>query len=135
MQKKISPATIDGAMEKYSKEIEVEKAAKLLQKKTRSSNRESFHTQLNKAKQSMLQQGYQMDAIQMAVEEIDLEKDEDAEKEAVFYQGEKIWTKQARKHEGGMLIQKVKASLYQKGFQGELIEQFIDEKMNEERES
>ncbi|MFB9974259.1 recombination regulator RecX [Allobacillus sp. SKP2-8] len=135
MQKKISPATIDGAMEKYSKEIEVEKAAKLLQKKTRSSNRESFHTQLNKAKQSMLQQGYQMDAIQMAVEEIDLEKDEDAEKEAVFYQGEKIWTKQARKHEGGMLIQKVKASLYQKGFQGDLIEQFIDEKMNEEVES
>ncbi len=130
-QKRVSPDTIERAMERYPLELEVEKAAKLLAKKLRSSKKESFRVQLDKAKQTLMQQGYSMEAIQLAEQELDLEKDEDAEKEAVFHQGEKIWAKQARKHEGGMLIQKVKASLYQKGFQADLIQLFIDEKLNE----
>ncbi|PKR76953.1 recombination regulator RecX [Halalkalibacillus sediminis] len=132
MEKKIPQNYIDEALAGYSKEIEVEKLTSLLEKKMSSNNRKSFNQQLNQAKQSMLQKGFNMDSIQLAIEEISIEKDEDEEMEAVRFQGEKAWRKHERKHEGFQLKQHVKASLFQKGFPGDLIQQFIEEKEEEE---
>ncbi|WP_027964179.1 recombination regulator RecX [Halalkalibacillus halophilus] len=130
-QKQIPEEFIEQAISNYSFEDEVDKAHKLLQKKLNSSNRKSFQEQLNGAKQTLMQKGYSFEAIQAAIDTLEPEVDEEEEWQAVVYQGEKAWRKYERKHEGYTLQQKVKASLYQKGFNGDLIKQFIEEKVAE----
>ena len=66
------------------------------------------------------------------LEEVTVEKEEDEEYAAIKRQGDKIWRKQA-KLKGYKKAQKVKSSLFQKGFAGDLINQFIEEKEMEDQ--
>ncbi|MET3683113.1 regulatory protein [Alkalibacillus flavidus] len=127
-QKKLSEDQIAHGLSQYTHEAEVDKLVSLIEKKMRSSQKKSFQEQVNQIKQSMMQKGFNRDAIDVAMQSIDTTVDEEAEREAVQYQGEKAWRKHARKHDGFQLEQKVKAALFQKGFSGELVQQFIDEK-------
>ncbi|NIK11580.1 recombination regulator RecX [Alkalibacillus almallahensis] len=131
-QKKLTEEQIVQGLSQYSQEDEVDKLVNLINKKMQSNSKKSFREQLNQAKQAMMQKGFSREAIDLAVQSIDLSADEDDEKAAVYYQGEKAWRKYARKHEGYTLEQKVKAALFQKGFQGEHVQQFIEEKKQEE---
>ncbi|GAA0450587.1 recombination regulator RecX [Alkalibacillus silvisoli] len=131
-QKKLSEEEIENGLAHYTKEQEVDKLVKLIEKKLNSSRKKSFQDQLNSLKQSLLQKGFTHDAIEIAFQSIDTGVDEEEEMNALRYQGEKAWRKYERKHQGIKLQQKVKAALYQKRFSGELIQQFIDEKSMEE---
>ena len=64
----------------------------------------------------------------MAIEELDLEKDEDQWTEIVTEQGDKLWRKHSNKLTGYDLKSKVKQGLYQKGFPGEVINEYLDKK-------
>lgn len=57
---------------------------------------------------------------------LELEIDEDLEKEALKKAGEKLWRRHQNKAPQ-IRKQKIKQSLYQKGFSLEEIQQFIDE--------
>ena len=66
-------------------------------------------------------------------EEVETEKSAEDELDALRVQGDKAWVRYARKAEGRALVQKVRASLYQKGFANELINTYIEEKeLNDE---
>src|SRR5690625_1117468 len=128
LQKGVSPSIIDEALSAYPLEEEIKKAAKMIEKKMASNRRKSFKEQKMLLKQSLMQKGFSQEAIDLAFNEVDVEVEEESEYESLRYQGEKAWTKYSRKHEGYSLKQKVKASLYQKGFTMDLINRFIDEK-------
>ncbi|MFL2100859.1 recombination regulator RecX [Desemzia sp. FAM 23989] len=123
----IKETVIEQALLEYPMDQRVENgiaaAKKVLKRTKRSSSKETT----NKVRQGLMQKGFNNDEITEILNQVDTEKDEDDEYEALKKQGEKIWRKQS-KLEGSKKIQKVKASLYQKGFNGDLINQFIEEK-------
>lgn len=123
----IKETVIEQALLEYPMDQRVENgiaaAKKVLKRTKRSSSKETT----NKVRQGLMQKGFNNDEITEILDQVDTEKDEDDEYEALKKQGEKIWRKQS-KLEGSKKIQKVKASLYQKGFNGDLINQFIEEK-------
>lgn len=132
IQKRIPDVYIEEALSEYSVEKEVDKVVKMMEKKlSTTSRKKSFQQQLIQLKQSLIQKGFTQVAIELASQEVDLTVNDDEEMDAIRYQGEKVWTKQARKHEGFQLKQKVMASLYQKGFSMDLINRFLDEKEEE----
>ncbi|MGM8216298.1 recombination regulator RecX [Bacillaceae bacterium W0354] len=132
LQKGVAAPIAEQALESYTAEEEIDKATKLVQKKLQSNRRKSFKEQAMQLKQSLMQKGFTQEAIEIAFQQVEVDDDEELENEALRYQGEKAWAKYSRKHEGYMLIQKVKGALYQKGFSIDLINQFIDEKNDEE---
>lgn len=123
----IKETVIEQALLEYPMDQRVENgiaaAKKVLKRTKRSSSKETT----NKVRQGLMQKGFNNDEITEILDQVDTEKDEDDEYEALKKQGEKICRKQS-KLEGSKKIQKVKASLYQKGFNGDLINQFIEEK-------
>ncbi|RPF50550.1 recombination regulator RecX [Aquisalibacillus elongatus] len=131
IMKQIPEVYIEEALAEYTAEKEVEKIIKQMEKKLSGNRKKSFQQQLMQMKQSLMQKGFTHGAIETAAQEVDLSVDEDEEMDALRYQGEKLWNKHARKHEGFQLKQKVLGSLYQKGFQMDLIQRFIDEKEEE----
>ncbi|MGX7419755.1 recombination regulator RecX [Carnobacterium gallinarum] len=107
----------------------IELAEKVLKRTARSSSRETK----NKIQQNLMQKGFSSDLIQEVLQSIDTEKDEEDEYNALQDQGEKLWRKNSRL-EPFKQIQKVKTSLFQKGFPSDLISQFITEKEMEEED-
>ena len=70
---------------------------------------------------------FTQEAIQQAIAHLPQETDEDAEYEALVSQGDKLWRKNER-FEPKKRNLKIKQSLYQKGFDLEMIQRFIVEK-------
>ncbi|GAA5417839.1 regulatory protein RecX [Paraliobacillus ryukyuensis] len=126
MEKGVSAVEAEAGLRNYTFDKQVEKISKLIIKKQNQRSKASHKQQINKVKQSLLQKGFTQDAISDAFSNNSHDKDEENEWDAVVYQGEKILRKHQRKWTGFELEQKVKASLYQKGFAFDDIEKFID---------
>lgn len=128
----ISEENIEKAAEQYPFDQMVENGIQLAEKVIRRSSQHSTRETNNKVRQQLMQKGFDSDIITQVLEEVSTEKAEDEEYAAIKQQGDKIWRKQA-KLKGYKKIQKVKSSLFQKGFSGELITQFIEEKEMEDQ--
>lgn len=129
----VADERIEEAMDEYPLEQMVENGVELAEKVIRRSSRSSSRETSNKIRQNLMQKGFNSEVINLVMEQIETEKEEEDEYEALKIQGDKIWRKQSRL-KGSKKIQKVKSSLYQKGFSGDLITQFINEKEMEEEE-
>lgn len=127
----VPESIVEQALLQYPLEQRIENgvaaASKVLKRTKQSSSKEAT----NKIRQNLMQKGFNSDEIAEILTHVDTEKEEEDEYEALKKQGEKIWRKQS-KLTGSKKIQKVKANLYQKGFDSELITQFINEKELEE---
>lgn len=126
-RKGIDQHVVDKAMDLYTQEEQVDMITQLIEKENNKQTKTSQKIVQQKLKQRLMQKGYASDAISIAFEGVEIEKDDDEEWEACVYQGEKILKRHERKHSGYMLKQKVKANLYQKGFDGSLIDRFVEE--------
>ncbi|MEQ6377948.1 recombination regulator RecX [Bacillaceae bacterium S4-13-56] len=126
MDKGVEASIIENSLTLYSREEQLEKAMKLIEKKIAVEKRKSHQQALQTVKQTLLQKGFTQDIIQEGLQNIELNKDSDEEWNAIVYQGEKAVAKYQRKYEGFELKQKVKTSLYQKGFTFDEIERFLD---------
>lgn len=129
----VNDEIIEEALEQYPFDQMVENGVALAEKVMRRSTRQSSRETSNKIRQNLMQKGFQSDVITQVLEQISTEKEEDDEYSALKVQGDKIWRKQS-KLKGAKKIQKVKSGLFQKGFAGELISQFINEKEMEDEE-
>ena len=127
IEKGITPQIAEEAMQHYTFDAQLEKATKWVEKKMRLDGKKSFREQLQKVQQTLMQKGFPKDVITEAMANVEEENDQDAEWEAVVYQGEKALRKYAQKAEGVELKHKLKGALYRKGFSFELIERFIEE--------
>ncbi|MDQ0430565.1 regulatory protein [Planomicrobium stackebrandtii] len=133
IQQDMQKRGIDKQMQKdvldsYSEEEQLE-VAKVLAEKIAAKEKMKTPSQIHqKITDTLLRKGYNYSLIKLAIEDLELEKDDDQWTEIVTEQGDKLWRKHSSKLTGYDLKSKVKQGLYQKGFPGEVINDYLDKK-------
>ncbi|HLR61424.1 MAG TPA: recombination regulator RecX [Lentibacillus sp.] len=128
LQKGVDEVFAAEAIDMYTFDVQFEKASKLARKKLGSSSKKSFRQQIQQLQGTLMQKGFSGDVVKEVTAELEHEKDDNAEWEALVKQGEKVLRKHEQKHSGFELEQKIKEALYRKGFTIDLINAFLDEK-------
>lgn len=131
LDKGVSLQWIEQTLAAYTFEKQLAKVEKWVQKQLKPNAKKSHQQQINSLKQSLLQKGFTPDVIAVAIEQLAADRDQEAEYNAVIFQGEKLMTKYQKKDTGFTLEQKVKAALYRKGFPTDLIDRFMAEYVEE----
>ncbi|CDQ20385.1 regulatory protein [Halobacillus karajensis] len=131
LEKGVSAGKAEEAITHYSFDKQYEKALKFAEKKIKNDGRKSYRQQIQNVQQTLMQKGFQGDVIQEVLANLPEDEDSDAEWEAVVYQGEKLLRKFQSKAEGFELKQKIKSGLYRKGFSFDLIDRFMEEKVED----
>ncbi|WP_373821058.1 RecX family transcriptional regulator, partial [Jeotgalibaca porci] len=132
-QKGLDEPTIMTALDQNPENVQLENALALAEKTLRKQSWVSSREGGQKTRLYLQQKGFDKEIIQQVFEEVETEKSAEDELGALRVQGDKAWVRYARKAEGRALVQKVRASLYQKGFANELINTYIEEKeLNDE---
>lgn len=129
-EKGISRSIITSVLQQFTFELQYEKLHQLMDKKVRQSSKHSFRKKLQQLQANFIQKGYDHDVIQAVTAEFLEEKDADEEWTALVYQGEKLFKKHAAKFAGYDLRNKLTEGLHRKGFNFDLIQQFLDEKID-----
>ena len=130
-EKGIGEGTLMQALEEYPREQQIEKATKMSEKFFQRNSKESLKIQKQKLENLLLRKGYSFEVIGIAVNETEVEKEDDEEMGAVRFQGEKAHRKYA--HLSGFEYQqKMKQALYRKGFSMDNIERFLSDLESEE---
>lgn len=130
-EKGLDEKHIEAVMQEYSDELRVEHAVLLGSKTARQNSRLSERMIKQKIEQALLRKGYPGDTIRIALEEIEYEKDEDEQWEALKSQASK-YSRRYSKHTGYEYEQKLKQALFRKGFPIELIDRFLREQSENE---
>lgn len=133
LEKGVAASIAEASLVHYPFDKQLAKAKKLIIKKQAQSNKLSFKQQKNKMVQRLLQKGFTQDIIQEALEQTMPEQNNEEEWQALLLQGEKVVRKHEKKWSGNELEQKVKMSLYQKGFSFDQIEKFIHAHLRSEQ--
>ncbi|MBU9674992.1 recombination regulator RecX [Planococcus sp. CP5-4] len=133
IQQDMQKRGIDKAMQKdvltnYSEEEQLEVATGLAEKIAAKEQSKTPSQVKQKINDSLMRKGYPYGIIKQAIETLDLERDGDQWLDSVRQQGDKLWRKHESKMSGNDLSRKVKQGLYQKGFPGDVISQYIEEK-------
>lgn len=131
-EKGIAPAIITNVVDEVSFDDQLEKAIKLSEKYAQKNKKDSSRILKQKIEQMLQRKGYAFPIIRAALEQTEVEKEDDGEMDALRYQGEKLHNKYV-KLPPREYRQKMKMALYRKGFPMELIDEFIAEKENEEQ--
>ncbi|MBY0121858.1 recombination regulator RecX [Bacillus sp. S/N-304-OC-R1] len=130
-EKGISEDIIDKAMKEFPFEREFEAALKICAKFVEKNTRDSSRITKQKLEQTLFRKGYSNEIIRAAIAETEMDKGEDLEMSALRTHAEKAHRKYS--HLSGFEYrQKMKQTLYRKGFSIELIEQILDELKEEE---
>ncbi|MFD1850476.1 recombination regulator RecX [Oceanobacillus bengalensis] len=129
IEKGVAATIAEEAISEYPYEIQFEKVLHWAEKKVKTTKKESFQNQIQKLQITLLQKGFSQAVISGALSEIHEEKDDDAEWDALTYQGDKLLRKHSAKHEGYALKNKIKEGLYRKGFSIEVINRYLDERL------
>lgn len=112
LQKGVSENDCDNALESYSKDIELEKLVKRINKKIRSNHDKSNRVLTMKLESDLVSEGFSKELINKALSEADFGDDSDIAKRTY----EKLLTKLGRKYEGRELDYKVKQKMTSLGF-------------------
>lgn len=116
----------------FSHDEQLELASELAAKQMRSSNGKTPMQVKQKTQDLLLRKGYSYAVVKEVLAQLTFEQADDEWGELVERQGDKIWRKYAAKFTGHERNNKVKQSLYQKGFPIDVINRFIEQKENEE---
>ncbi len=130
-KKGISAENIEKALELYSFDDQEEMATKVAEKAFRKYKAKSHKEQINKVRQHLFTKGYSGDLINLVMGNLEVEKDEDDEWDALVKEGDKLWRKHQRL-DASKRKQKMKQSLFQKGYDFDGINRFIEEKEMED---
>ena len=131
-QKGLDDETIEYGLTFYTKDDELDLAQAVALKLNKRIHHKSYRERLQKIRMGLMQKGYDTSIIEQVMQQISLELDEEEETVALEKTGEQLLRRHARlplvKRE-----QKVKQSLYTKGFSLEAIQIFLEkERENEE---
>jgi regulatory protein len=114
------------ALKEYPLEQQIEKATKISVKFYDKRTKESLKIQKQKLENLLLRKGYSFEVIHIAVNETSINNEADEDMEAIRFQGEKAHRKYS-KYSEFEFQQKMKQTLYRKGFPIELIETYLAE--------
>lgn len=132
-QKGIQDDISEKALLQYSEEQQLQHAKKIAEKLLNKKGNSSAVEQKRKAEQTLIRKGYPSYIIEKAIGSVEYSQDENEEWESLLKQGEKAHRK-FQKYDGFQYAQKMKSSLYRKGFPLELIERYLDEVKHSEGE-
>lgn len=118
-------------LEGYTEEEQFEAARSLAEKIADKENKKTPTQIKQKINDSLMRKGFSYSLISAVIETLTLEKEEDEWTTIVTDQGDKLWRKHGQKLTGYELKVKVKQALYQKGFPGEVISEYLDKKEQE----
>lgn len=125
LKKGIEPEIIQNALTEIPVDTEIRVAIETAEKYINRQRYLSKKALVQKTKQFLHQKGFTFHIIDNALGQIELPDDEEQEWESLLIQGEKIWQRYRLKYEGYIFKQKLTQALYQKGFDSDLIKQFI----------
>ncbi|MBD1379652.1 recombination regulator RecX [Metabacillus arenae] len=117
---------IEEALSLYSEEQQIDAALSTAEKVVKKENRLSTTERRQKIEQTLARKGFPFSIIHIVLEEIDYKKDENEEWGALKLQAEKA-KKKYRSEESFQYKLKMKQFLYRKGFELDLIEQYLNE--------
>ncbi|WP_338753370.1 recombination regulator RecX [Bacillus sp. FJAT-52991] len=124
-EKGIKDKWIEEVLSSFDFSNQLEKATALADKYRKKYKKESFVVQKQKIEQALIRKGYGWDVIQEAVV-AEQAGDNEEQQEALMYQVEKAHRKYS-KYTGGEYRQKMKQSLYRKGFSISDIEKALEQ--------
>ncbi|MGJ9385174.1 recombination regulator RecX [Salipaludibacillus sp. CF4.18] len=130
LQKGVDKKIIEAAMEEYSKELQLDTAIKMVEKKQSSYKKEGEKKKEQKLVQFLIQRGFDQTTAYEAIRYAEIETDHEAEAEELAKQAEKAWKKHSQK-DLWERKQRTKQYLYSRGYSMELIEKWF-ENLNEE---
>lgn len=128
-EKGISAQIIQQVIALYPVDEQLETAISLCQKYTLKYKKDSSRMMKQKVEQMLTRKGFSYDMIQLALEEIEVNKDDDEELVALRRQAEKI-SKKYIHEEPFIYEQKLKQALFRKGFPLHLIDAYLSENKN-----
>jgi len=131
IEKGVSTRIAEETIKKYTYEIQYEKAMKWVEKRLKTTKKDSLQKQYQKMQATLMQKGFTYDVISDVMEEVKNNQDTDKEWDALMYHGGKLLRRHGRKFTGFELQQKIKEGLYRQGFPFEQINKFIDEQVKE----
>ena len=124
-EKGVELELINQAMEQYDYEKQFEVALKWAQKQRRKKNNQSYQKQNEQLKINLTQKGFTSDVVNDVFLETKEMMDETEELAALKFHADKLFRRHKKKYKGQELIMKVKNGLYQRGFQGNLINEYV----------
>lgn len=127
LDKGVRQTIADAAINQYTYTDQYNKAHRLLQKKLNQNTKNSHQQKVQGLRTHLLQKGYTQEVVKDVVADNSSERDDAAEWEALIHHGTKQWKKLRGKYEGYQLKNKLKESLYRKGFPFPLIQTFLEE--------
>lgn len=125
-EKGIEEQHLKTALKEFPQQQQIETAVKVTEKIIQQDRKLSQHQLKQKIEQTLQRKGFPFSIINIALEEVEYEKDAEEEWEALKIQGYKAHNRY-RKFEGWEYLKKMKQALYRKGFAIEQIERFIQE--------
>lgn len=126
-KKGLSEANIIEGLKVYTEEKQLEIASSFAGKNANQRKNLSDYQIRQKIGQALISKGFPHEIIQTALNEMTIKKDDDERFYAVTVQGNKAIKKYCSKYEGWELTQKVKQYLFQRGFNSEDIDVFINQ--------
>ena len=124
--KGLTASQIAQALEAYEVDLLEENIQTLIEKFYKSHRRLPAGQLKRKAQEHLLTKGYSLAMIQPYLEDCQPEADLDYEADLVDQAASKARRQLSRRHEGKALILKIKESLYRKGFDLDLVNQWLD---------
>ncbi|GAE26378.1 regulatory protein RecX [Halalkalibacter wakoensis JCM 9140] len=132
-QKGLRDDTIEQALAQLEEGTQKEQIINWVEKqKNKKTSKMSMAGFKNKLSTQLMTKGYSRQVIVEAMNEVDFTADNEEEWDAIMIQGEKIRQKLKKKYTGWEFTQRLKQQLYQKGFQMDLIEHYIENGESEE---
>lgn len=132
-QKGIKQEVVDQVLPLFTEETEQEIASHVAEKALVKYQRKSHKEQIQKTRLFLMTKGFTSEVIDQVMANLSVEKDPEEELDLLRREGEKLWRKHERK-ELPIRKQKTLQSLYQKGFDMGMIQEFIGEKELEDEE-
>ena len=124
--KGLTASQIAQALEAYEVDLLEENIQTLIEKFYKSHHRLPAGQLKRKVQEHLLTKGYSLAMIQPYLEDCQPEADLDHEADLVDQAASKARRQLSRRHEGKALILKIKESLYRKGFDLDLVNQWLD---------
>lgn len=123
----ISKTNIDEAIMLMTFNDQYEIALESAQKRANRPKKESVQKQKEQIRTLLMRNGFDNDVISEVMQEVKIDRDRDAEWEAIKHHGEKMHRRYSKRTSGSELRQKLKSALYARGFKSEQINKFVDE--------
>lgn len=131
IKKGIPEEIIQKSLELFTFDDQEELAMKVAQKALKKYKSKSHKEQVNKVRQHLFTKGFSGDVIELVMSNLEIEKDEDDEWDSLVKEGDKLWRKNKR-FDASKRKQKMRQSLFTKGFDFDAINRFIEEKEMED---